>query len=126
VRPRTRWGIAAAVALVAIGVVVVVLAQHSSMPAAVSPEQAQDAATKACSEAAAFEALVARNAPIDLVKKALGRAESASDTASRGDSKWVALSGGIKSLRIGLDANDARVARTGIDVVHTECRRLKQ
>jgi hypothetical protein len=115
---------AAFVGLLAVVVVIVVLTRRSSAPQPVTPAQAHAAAVQTCADATTFEQLIERNASIDDVKRVLRRAERESETAARGDAAWYALSGGIKSLRISLDANDGRVARTGIDVVRAECGRL--
>jgi hypothetical protein len=126
VRRGARVAIVAAVGvgLVAIAVAAVVLAKHDSEPPPVTPAEAHAAAVQTCADATTFEQLIQRNASIDDVKAVLRRAERESETAARGDAAWYALSGGIKSLRLSLDANDGRVARTGIDVVRAECSRL--
>lgn len=89
-----------------------------------SSAAARTAAGNACADATDFESLILRNAPVDEVKAVLRRAERQADTAARGDPRWYALSGGLKSIDIALDANDGRAARTGIDVVRTECRHV--
>lgn len=125
--PRcTRLTVAVAVvlALLAAAALLVMLARRPTPVDPVSPAQGRAAAARACAEAIRFEGLVSQNAPIDDVLASLGRAEDEADTAARGDSSYLALAGGIKALRIALDANDGRAARTGIDVVRAECRRL--
>jgi hypothetical protein len=112
------------VALVATAVTVTLLSQREPEPPPVTAAQARAAAAKACADVTAFERLVERNASITDVKAVLSRAEQEAATAARGDASWYGLSGGLKTLRIALDADDERVARTGINVVRTECRRL--
>lgn len=124
-----RWRRRSVVAAltVALAATVVGIAWTAGRPARrepVSTAEARAAASRACAEAAGFERLVGRNASIDDVRASLRRAEAQADLAARGDAAWYALAGGIKALRLSLDANDARAARTGIDVVRTECRRL--
>lgn len=122
---RGRVAIAAALVVVlCVVVAVVLLARQPSSAKAISPEQAGASAREACAAAEQLEQLVARNASLDDVRSALRRAEGAAELAARGDASWQALDGGVKSLRIGIDADDARVTRTGIDVVRAECRRV--
>lgn len=123
---RTRLVVAAAlaIALLAATAFLVMQARRPTSVAPVSPAEGRAAAVRACSEAIRFEGLVSQNAPIDDVLASLGRAEHDADTAARADPSYLALAGGIKALRIALDANDGRAARTGIDVVRAECRRL--
>ena len=126
---RRRFIVAALALLLLAGVVVatVVLARRPSPRAApVSPQQALSSARTACAAADELQRLVERNARLDQVRSALHRAEQAAQTAARGDARWQALDGGVKSLRIGIDANDERVTRTGVGVVRAECGRLAQ
>ena len=123
---RSRRAAVLAVALVAVATAGAVTwhATRDTRPATPTPAQARSSAAKACADLADFERLVDRNAGIDEVKAALRRAERESDTAAGGDAAWYGLSGGVKSLRLALDANDGRAARVGIDVVRTECKRV--
>ena len=117
---------AALVAIVAVAAgAVTVLSLREEKPPPVTPAEARSAAEASCSDIARFEELVAANARLDDVRKALGRAERQAEVAARGDAVWVALAGGVQSVRVALDANDARAARVGIDVVRSECRRTK-
>lgn len=111
------------VAAVGTALTVVLLAREPSQPAAVSAVQARAAAERSCAQAARFELLVRENAPLDEVRQALGRAERDAEAAARGDATWVALAGGVQTVRVALDADDERAARVGIDVVRSECRR---
>lgn len=92
---------------------------------AVTPEEAGAAAATACAQMQRFEELLTQNAPITDVRDTLREAERMARRAAQGDPLWLALSGGISSVRIAVEANDERVARTGIDVVRTECRRVR-
>jgi len=121
---RRRLLLAVALAsVVAAGTLAYLLASSPSTPAPVSAAQATAAAADSCRQLAAFDELVRANAPLDQVNAALKRATDRARTAARGDARWQALAGGTQSLRIALDANDARAARVGIDVVRAECRR---
>ena len=91
----------------------------------VPPAQAGPAAAVACAHVQRFEELLAENAPITQVRDVLREAERSARRAAQGDPTWLALSGGVSSLRIAVEADDERVARTGIDVVRTECRRTR-
>ena len=91
----------------------------------VTPGQARPAAAAACAHVQRFEELLAENASITEVRDVLREAERSARRAAQGDSTWLALSGGVSSLRIAVEADDERVARTGIDVVRTECRRTR-
>jgi hypothetical protein len=121
---RGRRVVAAAVVLAVVAAVTVLLARQPTKPKAVSSSEALVAAQDACAAADELQRLVERNARLDEVRRALRRAEDAADTAARGDARWQALDGGVKSVRIGIEANDERVTRTGITVVRAECRRL--
>ena len=63
------------------------------------------------------------NRPTDEVLAVLRTAEQRGKDAAAADPTWVALSGGLASVRIGIEGNDGPTARTGIDVVRAECRR---
>lgn len=89
----------------------------------VTPAEAEPAAAAACAQMQRFEELLEENASISEVRDVLRSAERSARRAAQGDATWIALSGGISSVRIAVEANDERVARTGIDVVRTECRR---
>lgn len=96
----------------------------TAVPEPVTPAEAGPAAAAACAQMQRFEELLAQNASISEVREALRSAERSARRAAQGDATWIALSGGISSVRIAVEANDERVARTGIDVVRTECRRV--
>lgn len=123
-RGRLTFVAVVVAAIVVVSVVVLARQPSSRKPAPVSPAQATAAARSACSATDDLQRLVEQNARLDVVRAALHRAEVAADTAARGDAIWQALDGGVKSLRIGIDADDARATRVGIDVVRSECRRL--
>ena len=127
-RRRTRLLVAGAAlaAGAATATTAVLLAREPTELPPVSPAQASAAAQSACTEMTRFEQLVRANAPLDRVRERLGAAERQARTASRGDAAWLALAGGVQSVRLALDADDARAARVGIDVVRSECRRLEQ
>lgn len=94
-----------------------------SEPRPVTQTEAGPAAAAACAQMRHFEELLAQNASISEVRDVLRAAERSARRAAQGDARWLALSGGISSVRIAVEADDERVARTGIDVVRTECRR---
>jgi len=87
------------------------------------PSPAQNAAAS-CQDAERFQALVADNAPINDVLDVLGDAERKAESAADRDPRWLALAGGLQSIRIALNADDAAAATVGISVVRTECRRF--
>src|SRR3954453_5023789 len=108
-RRRRVVVVAAAVVVAAIaGTAIVLLAGRDSSPAKVTPQQAEEAARSSCAAAVELERLVGRNAGLDDVRRALRTAETEADTAAHGDTRWLALDGGVKSVRIGIDSNDAR------------------
>lgn len=107
----------------AVGAAVYALAGREGTPSPVSPRQAQAAATESCRSLARFEELVRLNAPVDQVQEVLDAAVRRAEVAARGEPRWLALAGGAQSVQLALDADDARAARVGIDVVRAECRR---
>lgn len=110
--------IALAVLLAMLATVAVVLVQPR-----VTRTAADDAAAS-CEDAERFQQLVEKNASVDEVLDALGDAEEKAAKAADRDPVWLALSGGLQSIRIALNADDADAARVGISVVRAECRRL--
>jgi hypothetical protein len=120
---RRRAAVAVALLLLVV-VAAVLLARRPTKAQSVSPQQATAAARQACAAIEDLEQLVLRNARLDEVRRARQPAAGADDTAARGDARWQALDGGVKSLRIGIEANDGRATRVGIDVVRAECRRV--
>ena len=125
-RRRTRVAVLLAVLVAAggIGIAAVLPAREPAEPEPVTQAEAVTAARASCDAVADFEQLVEANADIDRVKDALGAAERQAERAARGDALYLALSGGVQSVRLALDADDPRAARVGIDVVRAECRRL--
>lgn len=123
---RVRRGVAAAgVALVAAAAVGIYLVSRDDAPATTpaNPNLGSTQAAAACRDAAQFEKLVQANRPTDEVLTLLRKAEEQGKSAAAADPMWVALSGGLSSVRLGIEGNDGPTARTGIDVVRTECRR---
>ena len=125
-RRRSRVAVLLAVLVVAGGAAtaVVLLAREPARPEPVSAAEAAPAARASCDAMTTFEQLVTANADLDRVRDALGTAERQAERAARGDATYLALAGGVQSVRLALDADDARAARVGIDVVRAECRRL--
>jgi hypothetical protein len=115
-RPRL---VAVVVLLALLATVAVVLVRPGA-----TPTPAEDAADS-CTKAERFERLVEDNASAEQVLEVLGEAERKAASAADRDPVWLALSGGLQSVRIALNADDARAARVGIDVVRAECRRVR-
>lgn len=92
---------------------------------AMTAEQAARLAAQACAHMLRVEELVGDNASVEQVRQALRDAERTARRAAQGDATWLALAGGVSSVRLAVEADDERVARTGIDVVRTECRRAR-
>lgn len=128
-RSRVRRGLVAAavVALVAAAVVYLVARDGADDTSSrVPPPPGDDSAVAACRGAAEFERLVQDNRPADEVLAVLRTAEQQGKNAAAADSRWIALAGGLASVRIGIQGNDGPSARTGIDVVRAECRRTQR
>lgn len=95
----------------------------ANSPSRMPPPQGDGSASSACRGAAEFERLVKANRSTDEVLAVLRTAEQQGKNAATADPRWIALSGGLSSVRIGIEGNDGPTARTGIDVVRAECRR---
>jgi short subunit dehydrogenase-like uncharacterized protein len=87
----------------------------------------QDPATRsartACAHAERFQDVVEQDGPFaDAARELAAAGRHAGDAAAR-DSRWQLLLGGIQSLQLSLERDDARAAGTGIRVVRAECAR---
>jgi hypothetical protein len=102
------------------------LRDDAQEPTAANPDLGSTEAAAACRNAAQFERLVQANRPTDEVLAVLRKAEQQGKSAAAADPMWVALSGGLSSVRLGIEGNDGPTARTGIDVVRAECRRTER
>lgn len=100
----------------------IVLTSRTGADPPLDPGQATGAAASACGDLQRFEELVRVNAPAKDVRAVLARAVRSSRLAADSDPVHLSLAGGAQSLQLALEADDARAARVGIDVVRSACR----
>ena len=114
----------AVVLLAGVTLVAYLLLREPARPAALTADQAREAAESSCRDLARFEALVKANASVERTLAALDEAVRKSQSAATADPLWLPLAGGAQSLQLALTSNDARAARVGADVVRSACRAL--
>jgi hypothetical protein len=121
--PSRRLLTVAAVVIAAAGLAAALLVVTDDDP---QPRSAagQEDARRACRIVADIERRVVANAAAQSIMADLERAEDLARDAAQADPAWIPLSGGVSALRIAFQEDSARSARTGIDVVRSECRQL--
>ncbi len=112
----------AAVVVAGLAAATYLLAREPAGQPSVPTEQAQARAVGSCRELAHFDELIRSNASSTEVRAVLDRAVRQARVAAAADPIWLSLAGGAQSLQLALDADDARAARVGIDVVRSACR----
>jgi type II secretory pathway component PulM len=105
-----------AIALVALVLVPIIASDESS-------DTALDQARQSCGEVEEFERGVEENDPAEEVLKILEEAEKHAERAASLDTAWIPLVGGIQSIRVALNEDDAQAAQVGINVTRIECRK---
>lgn len=88
------------------------------------PAAAAVEAARACRLVTDVERRIEADAAGDTILSDLRRAERTARSAAEHDPRWLPLSGGVSALRIGLEHDQPRSARTGIGVVRAECREV--
>jgi hypothetical protein len=80
-------------------------------------------ARKACKSLSLFEQGIERKSGANEVLRNLAEAEKHGKLAANRDPQWVPLLGGIQSVRVALNEDDAQAAQVGIGVTRTECQK---
>jgi hypothetical protein len=82
-------------------------------------------ARNACSHVARFEQIVERNRSAAEASRELALALRFARLAAEADTRWLPLSGGIQTLQIALEKDDAGAANVGIRVVDAQCAPIR-
>lgn len=121
---RRRWLVAVAVAVIAVGAVVVASRPSDESGTRIDIAAGEREAGAACRDLARFSALAHENASSDDVRDALDDADGRARRALDHDPAWVRLSSAVMALDHAVRRDDPASARTGIDIAREECARL--